>query len=67
MDFPVAAIGALAGALDAFKKFFNAPKQNSMAFVIVGHPDPEQVSHLPALLRQHTTMEAVQALDGEGS
>jgi len=66
IDFPVVAIGASAGALEALKKFFKAmPMQSGMAFVVIVHLDPEHVSHLPELLGHYTGMGVAQALDGE--
>ena len=39
--FPVVGIGASAGGLDAFEKFFTAmPADSGMAFVLVQHLDP---------------------------
>ena len=41
VDFPVVALGASAGGLDAFKKFFDAlPANCGMAFVLIQHLDP---------------------------
>jgi chemotaxis response regulator CheB len=41
LDFPVVAIGASAGALEALKHFFKAMSiPNGMAFVVVVHLDP---------------------------
>lgn len=66
LDFPVVAIGASAGALEALKHFFKAMSiPNGMAFVVVVHLDPEHVSHLPELLSQCTAMGVTQVLDGE--
>ena len=40
-EFPVVAIGASAGGLDACRKLLDAlPSVNGMAFVIVQHLDP---------------------------
>ena len=44
--FPVVGIGASAGGLDAFKKFFDAmPADSGMAFVLIQHLDPTHAEH----------------------
>src|SRR6204780_4663336 len=64
-DFPIVAIGASAGGLEACKKLLDAlPADNGMAFVIVQHLDPTHDSLLVKLLAAHTTMSVVQATDG---
>ncbi|MFH0342015.1 MAG: chemotaxis protein CheB [Chromatiales bacterium] len=64
-DFPVVAIGASAGGLEALKRFFSAmPAQSGLGFVVIPHLDPTHVSHLPELLRRHTPMPVEQAHDG---
>ncbi len=63
-DFPVVAIGASAGGLEALKKFFSAmPTRSGLGFVVIPHLDPRHVSHLPELLRRHTPMQVTQADD----
>ena len=63
--FPVVGIGASAGGLDAFKKFFAAmPADGGLAFVLVPHLDPHHESLMAELLRRHTTMPVVEAADG---
>lgn len=65
-SFPIVAIGASAGALDALKKFFNAmPAQSGIAFIVIVHLDPTHTSHLPELLGQQTTMPVSQVQDVE--
>jgi two-component system CheB/CheR fusion protein len=60
----VVGIGASAGGLAAFKSFFdNMPASTGMAFVLVQHLDPDHKSLLADLLRPHTAMEVVEALD----
>jgi two-component system CheB/CheR fusion protein len=62
---PVVGIGASAGGLDAFKKFFQAmPSQSGMAFVLIPHLDPTHESLMVELLRKYTPMPVVEA--GEG-
>ena len=64
-NFPVVAIGASAGGLDACKMLLEAlPERNGMAFVIVQHLDPSHDSLLVDLLAARTSMEVVQATDG---
>jgi two-component system CheB/CheR fusion protein len=64
-DFPVVAIGASAGGLEACKRLLDAlPADNGMAFLIVQHLDPSHDSLLVDLLSAHTSMQVVQAADG---
>jgi two-component system CheB/CheR fusion protein len=59
---PVVGIGASAGGLDAFKKFFVAmPPDSGIAFVLVPHLDPAHESLMVELLARHTTMPVVEA------
>ena len=63
--FPIVAIGASAGGLDACKKLLNAlPAGAGMAFVIVQHLDPSHDSMMVGLLADHTPMRVLQAVDG---
>jgi two-component system CheB/CheR fusion protein len=58
----VAGIGASAGGLDAFKKFFAAmPPDSGVAFVLVPHLDPAHESLMVELLARHTPMPVVEA------
>ena len=64
VDFPVVALGASAGGLDAFKKFFDAlPANSGMAFVLIQHLDPTHESLMVDLLAGHTRMKVLQATD----
>jgi two-component system CheB/CheR fusion protein len=64
IDFPVVALGASAGGLDAFKKFFDVlPGNNGMAFVLIQHLDPTHESLMVDLLTGHTPMKVLQATD----
>jgi two-component system, chemotaxis family, CheB/CheR fusion protein len=64
LDFPVVALGASAGGLDAFKKFFDAlPANSGMAFVLIQHLDPTHESLMVDLLTGHTRMKVLQAAD----
>ncbi len=61
----VVGIGASAGGLTAFKKFFaNMPVDNGMAFVLVQHLDPHHDSMLVSLIGKQTGMKVVEAADG---
>ena len=63
--FPVVGIGASAGGLEAFQKFFDAQPANSgVAFVLVQHLDPTHASMMQDLLSGHTPMPVVEAADG---
>ena len=64
-DFPVVGLGASAGGLDAFKRFFHAmPPNNGMSFVLIQHLDPKHESMMVDLLTGHTPMKVQQAADG---
>ena len=64
-EFPVVAIGASAGGLDACRRLLDAlPSVNGMAFVIVQHLDPSHDSMMVALLAGHTSMPVLLATDG---
>src|ERR1700722_7059771 len=64
-DFPIVAIGASAGGLDACRKLLDAlPAHNRMAFIIVQHLDPSHDSMMVDLLAGHTSMPVLLATDG---
>ncbi len=64
-DFLVVAIGASAGGLDAYQRFFAAmPARCGMAFILVQHLEPNHPSMMVDLLASHTTMVVQQAADG---
>ena len=55
--FPVVAIGASAGGLEAYTEFFHAlPSDTGMAFVLVQHLDPSHHSILAEILARATRM-----------
>ncbi|KWA45527.1 chemotaxis protein [Burkholderia multivorans] len=55
LTFPIVGIGASAGGTTALQTFFeNAPTGMEMAFVVIVHLAPEQISHMDSVL-QHTT------------
>ena len=46
--FPIVGMGASAGGLEAFERFFtHMPPENGMAFVLVPHLDPTHISIMP--------------------
>ncbi len=62
--FPIVGIGASAGGLGAFEKFFSAmPADSGMAFVLVQHLDPTHESLTAHLLSRYTTMRVIEAED----
>ncbi len=62
--FPVIAVGASAGGLEAFELLLRAlPADTGMAFVMVQHLDPTHASILTELLQRATTMAVVEATD----
>ena len=64
-DFPVVAIGASAGGLEACKKLLDAlPADTGAAFILVQHLDPTQSSLLVDLLAERTALTVLQATDG---
>lgn len=63
-SFPVVAIGASAGGLEAYSELFRVlPVDTGMAFVLVQHLDPQHHSMLSGILSKVTRMpvEEVQA------
>lgn len=63
-DFPIVGIGASAGGLEALEQFFyNMPKDNGMAFVVIQHLDPNHAGIMPELLQRITSMKVFQATD----
>ncbi len=65
VDFPVVALGASAGGLDAFRKLFDAlPADAGMALVVIQHLDPTHASLMVDLLASHTTKKVQQAANG---
>jgi two-component system CheB/CheR fusion protein len=65
VDFPVVAIGASAGGLEATRKLIDGvPAGLGMAFILVQHLDPTHESMMVDLLSSHTAMTVGQAVDG---
>jgi two-component system CheB/CheR fusion protein len=55
--FPIIGIGASAGGLEAYERFFSQmPPDSGMAFVIVQHLDPARHSSVPDILTRFTRM-----------
>ncbi len=64
-SFPIAAIGASAGGLDAFTQLLrNLPSVTGMGFVLIQHLAPEHDSQLSEILRRTTQMPVNEAQDG---
>ncbi len=64
-SFPVVAIGASAGGLEALEQFFTpVPADCGYAFVVVQHLDPTQPGMLVELLQRCTSLTVVQISDG---
>jgi two-component system CheB/CheR fusion protein len=60
-EFPIVAIGASAGGLEALQQFFKAmPSDQELAFIVVVHLDPNHSSLLPELLQKQTSIKVVQ-------
>jgi two-component system, chemotaxis family, CheB/CheR fusion protein len=65
-DFPIVAIGASAGGLDACTRLISAlPAHTGMAFILIQHLDPDHESMMADLLAGHTSMTVQQASDGD--
>jgi two-component system CheB/CheR fusion protein len=63
--FHIVGIGASAGGLDAFERFFqNMPDDSGMGFILVPHLDPTHVSLMPELIQRSSKMQVIQVTDG---
>jgi two-component system, chemotaxis family, CheB/CheR fusion protein len=63
-SFPIVALGASAGGLEALQGFFgHMPSDSGMAFVVIQHLNPIGKSMLGAILQKHTQMEVREAED----
>jgi two-component system, chemotaxis family, CheB/CheR fusion protein len=63
--FPIVGMGASAGGLEAFEKFFaQVPPDIGMAFILVPHLDPGHASMMTELLRRVTKLEVSEIEDG---
>jgi hypothetical protein len=62
--FPIVAIGASAGGLEAFEQFFRAcPVKTGLAFVLVPHLDPGHHSLLSDIWQRSTAMPVMEGID----
>ena len=63
--FPIVAIGASAGGLEAYLNLFRLiPPDTGMAFVLVQHLAPQHLSLLSSLVQKTTRMSVVEVTDG---
>jgi two-component system, chemotaxis family, CheB/CheR fusion protein len=63
-SFPIVAIGASAGGLEAFEEFLRVmPEDSGLGFVLVQHLDPSHASLLVEILQRATRMRVVEATD----
>jgi two-component system, chemotaxis family, CheB/CheR fusion protein len=61
----IVGIGASAGGLDGFKKFFSGmPAESGLGFVLIQHLDPTRESLTAELVGTYTSMPVVQAEHG---
>lgn len=64
VEVTVVGIGASAGGLEAFERFFQkVPRHSHLAFVIVQHLDPDHSSLLVEILQRHTPLRVMEAQD----
>ena len=64
-SFPIVGIGASAGGLEVYERFFDRmPADSGAAFVLVQHLAPHHESILSELLSKHTRMVTAQIEDG---
>ena len=66
LNYPVVAIGSSAGGLQPLKEILAMlPPDTGMAFVLVPHLAPDQVSHLKEITEHYTRMPVHSIRDGE--
>jgi len=64
-EFYIVGMGASAGGLEAFERFFqNMANDSGMGFILVPHLDPTHISLMPELIQKSSKMEVVQVKDG---
>ena len=64
-SFPIVAIGASAGGLEAYKEFLHAlPSDTGMAFVLVQHLDPSHESMLTEIIAKTTAVPVEEVRSG---
>lgn len=62
--FSIVAIGASAGGLEDFEKFFrHVPARSGMAFILIPHLEAGHESLLPEIIQRSTSMPVAQAKD----
>ena len=66
LKYPLIAIGASAGGLDAFERFFkHLTSESNMSFVLITHLDPTHESSLNELISRFTNLKVEIAEDGK--
>ena len=66
LPFPIAAIGASAGGIEAFSELLAAlPPDTGLAFVLIAHLSPDHASALAAILGRTTGLPVTEALHGQ--
>lgn len=64
--FPIVGMGASAGGLEALESFFSYVSDNSgLAYIVLVHSSPDQVSLLPDILQRCTSLTVTLATNGE--
>ena len=64
-SFPIVAVGASAGGLEAITKLIDAlPGSPGVAIILIQHLDPTHKSLMAELLAKHTPMPVIEATDG---
>jgi two-component system CheB/CheR fusion protein len=62
--FPIVALGASAGGLEAFEQFFHTvPADSGLAFVLIQHLDPSHASILTEILQRGSAIPVLEAAD----
>ena len=62
--FPIVAIGASAGGLDAYRRLLQAlPADTGMAYVLIQHLHPDFPSQLAEILQRSTAMKVIEVQD----
>src|SRR5512147_1627875 len=65
LDFPVVAVGASAGGLEACTTLLKSlPTTLGMALVFISHLDPNRSSAFPEILSRATSLKVVEVEDG---
>ena len=65
LPFPVAAIGASAGGLEAYIELFSGlARDTGIAFVVLPHLSPDHKSHMAEIIARHTAMPVKEIVHG---